>query len=554
MKNQHLTVLGAVLVIIILAFGVFAFTDITGVQPVQVNLAFIPPTVTCPNGTKVYYAAQCGTVTTTTSASTTVSNPSVSNLLVADTWVISHVQFKDGSSHDFKTGQSIRFSLMNLVATIQGKQVQTIHVDVPALSYDVSDAIPKDVFGTAFPWWYTAAATITIKVNDATAYGPITVNTIKQCKDKFFGQLAFCDATVGNVELAQDIPFDLSDWMQAHKMPTGAYTYTVQVSETWALYFIAGSAGAPVRLGQDIVPFEQQVPFSYDETSTNAPATFAIDASPAKIVLGTSSGFTDRFSVTVLAGQGFTGVVSLSATGLPSGISSRFATQSASLQPLASLTTYFEVTSSGTAQAGNYTVTITASSQQPAYSANKQVMVTIQENGQPRTSSRVNTRITLNAPSGTTVLPGVTIEIDGRLTTQAGTGIAGTVTLQGQWSSTSTSGAAGADGNFVTHMTVPTSEGQYVIVGNYGGDATHASSSTSITIVVSNQANNGNGSGNGNATCGLGSYDNPLVGKGHLVELPNWFCGTSYGFSNWILFVFAVIVILGIVWWLSRKG
>ncbi len=48
------------------------------------NLAFIPPTVTCPNGTKVYYAAQCGTVTTT--AAPTLSSPQTTAILITEIW------------------------------------------------------------------------------------------------------------------------------------------------------------------------------------------------------------------------------------------------------------------------------------------------------------------------------------------------------------------------------------------------------------------------------------------------------------------------------------
>ncbi len=53
-------------------------------------------------------------------------------------------------------------------------------------------------------------------------------------------------------------------------------------------------------------------------------AAFAILVYPDQLILGTRSGLTDRFDVSVAAGERFNGTVSLSASGVPSGVSASF--------------------------------------------------------------------------------------------------------------------------------------------------------------------------------------------------------------------------------------
>jgi uncharacterized membrane protein len=108
---------------------------------------------------------------------------------------------------------------------------------------------------------------------------------------------------------------------------------------------------------------------------------------PDRIVLGTRSGFTDRFTVTVLAGEGFNSTVFLSVSGVPDSVTAVFRDRGSYLTSLAIFVTYLEVTSSPVARLGNYTLTLSAASQGPTifYAVASQVSLTIQENGQTRT-------------------------------------------------------------------------------------------------------------------------------------------------------------------------
>jgi uncharacterized membrane protein len=117
-----------------------------------------------------------------------------------------------------------------------------------------------------------------------------------------------------------------------------------------------------------------------------AQVPFTIVVSPDGIVLGTRSGFTDRFGVTVIAGQGFNGTVSLSVFGVPPGVTAVFQDWGAYLTPLALFTTYLEVTSSTNATPGHHIITISATSQHGSsfYIASTRVSLVIQDDGQPR--------------------------------------------------------------------------------------------------------------------------------------------------------------------------
>lgn len=128
-----------------------------------------------------------------------------------------------------------------------------------------------------------------------------------------------------------------------------------------------------------------------------------MSAYPDRIVLGTRSGFTDGFTVTVLAGQGFNGTVYLSVSGVPDGVTAVFRDRGSYLTSLAIFVTYLAVTSSPNVMLGNYTLTVSATSQGASlfYAAASQVTLTIRENGQPRTLLEGNmTRLTTPSAAG----------------------------------------------------------------------------------------------------------------------------------------------------------
>ena len=128
-----------------------------------------------------------------------------------------------------------------------------------------------------------------------------------------------------------------------------------------------------------------------------------MSAYPDRVILGTRSGFTDRFTVTVLAGQGFNGTVYVYVSGVPDGVTAVFRDRGSYLTSLATFVTYLEVTSSPNVMLGNYTLTVSATSQGPSvfYAVATQVTLTIQENGEPRTLSESNlTRVTTASAGG----------------------------------------------------------------------------------------------------------------------------------------------------------
>jgi uncharacterized membrane protein len=137
----------------------------------------------------------------------------------------------------------------------------------------------------------------------------------------------------------------------------------------------------------------------YGQTQT----PFTMSVSPDRIVLGTRSGFTDLFTVSVLAGEGFNGTVFLSVSGVPNNVTAVFRDRGSYLASLAIFTTYLEVTSSPDARLGNYTLTVSAASQGPSvfYAMATRVTLIIQEIGQPRTSLEGNrTQVTNPSAAG----------------------------------------------------------------------------------------------------------------------------------------------------------
>jgi hypothetical protein len=130
------------------------------------------------------------------------------------------------------------------------------------------------------------------------------------------------------------------------------------------------------------------------------------------MVLGTKSGLLDRFGVTVIAGHLFNGTVTLSVSGVPTGVTAVFQDWGTYLAPLSIFTTYLEVTSSPNATLGDHILTVSAMSQHDSlfYIASSQVRLLIQENGQLRPLLEGNaTRTTTPSPIGQEYVISLTI-------------------------------------------------------------------------------------------------------------------------------------------------
>lgn len=145
--------------------------------------------------------------------------------------------------------------------------------------------------------------------------------------------------------------------------------------------------------------------------SVQAQVPFAISVSPEQVVLGTRSGFSDRYGVTVIAGQGFNGTVSLSVSGVPDGVTAIFRDWGTYLSPLSIFTTYLEVASSPNATLGLYTLTISATNQRDSsfYIASTRVSLVVQESGQPRPLLEGNATRTTTPSAGQEYVVSLTI-------------------------------------------------------------------------------------------------------------------------------------------------
>lgn len=127
---------------------------------------------------------------------------------------------------------------------------------------------------------------------------------------------------------------------------------------------------------------------------------FTMSVYPDQIFLGTKSGFTDRFIITVLAGQTFNDTVYLSVAGVPENVSAVLRDRVLRLVSLAASVTYLEITSSPDTEFGNYTLTVIAESQGVSifYAVTTRVNLVVQEVGRPRLSEGNQTAVTGSSP------------------------------------------------------------------------------------------------------------------------------------------------------------
>jgi len=143
-----------------------------------------------------------------------------------------------------------------------------------------------------------------------------------------------------------------------------------------------------------------------------AQVPFTMVVQPDRIILGTMSGFTDRFTVTVMAGQSFNDTVNIAVAGVPENVAAVFRNRGAYLAPLTVFATYLEVTSSPSAKLGNYALTVSAASQGPSvfHAVAVHVTLMVQEIGQPRVILEDNrTQVTVPSAPGREYVLSLTI-------------------------------------------------------------------------------------------------------------------------------------------------
>jgi len=203
-------------------------------------------------------------------------------------------------------------------------------------------------------------------------------------------------------------------------------------------------------------------------TRTVTVPDFSLTASPASQTV--SPGGNTSYTATVTAGSGFTGAVTFSVSGLPSGATGSFAPVSVT----GSGSTTLSVTTNGTTPAGTYTLTITGTSGPVSHAAN----VTLVVNGDFSISA---------APASIAVARGASATYT--VTIAAGAGFSGAVTLSASGvpkfataKFTPSSVANGGTSTFTVSTKKNVASGSYVmtVTGTAGGRV----HSTSITLVV----------------------------------------------------------------------
>ncbi|MEM3676620.1 MAG: hypothetical protein QW176_00535 [Candidatus Bathyarchaeia archaeon] len=217
-------------------------------------------------------------------------------------------------------------------------------------------------------------------------------------------------------------------------------------------------------------------------TIHGTPSDFGISLSPTEVELGRTTGNTKTVSIGLLSIGAFSSPVSLSISGLPQGVTASFEASTVNMAPGRFSSSSVTLTCSPSAVDGSYTATITATGGGITHTA--QLGITIVEASQPDSyHPGLLSRLSISVDPST-VSPGGTVEIRGRLTGPDGEGVSGRkISLSSDFGWTATA-VTGLDGGFAISLQAPSGEGRYIVSASFIGDSTYASASGRASFIV----------------------------------------------------------------------
>jgi len=203
--------------------------------------------------------------------------------------------------------------------------------------------------------------------------------------------------------------------------------------------------------------------FKFPSCGSTATPDFSIAASPSSLTLTQGSNGTSTITITSL--NGFNSATTLSATGLPSGVTAAFSTNPVTLPANGSATSTLTLTASSTATTGTATVTVTGTSGSTTHSTT----ITL------RVNPAASPNFTIAAsPSSLTI-------------TQGGNGTSTiTITSQNSFSSATTLSATGLPGGvtaaFSTNPVTPPANGSATSTLTLTASATATTGNATVTV------------------------------------------------------------------------
>ncbi len=203
--------------------------------------------------------------------------------------------------------------------------------------------------------------------------------------------------------------------------------------------------------------------FKFPSCGSTATPDFSIAASPSSVTINQGSSGTSTITITSL--NGFNSATTLSASGLPSGVTAAFSTNPVTPPANGSATSTLTLTASGTATTGTATVTITGTSGALTHSTT--ITLTVNPAATPN--------FTIGAsPSSLTI-------------TQAGNGTSTiTITSQNSFSSATTLSASGLPSGvtaaFSTHPVTPPANGSATSTLTLTASATATTGNATVTV------------------------------------------------------------------------
>ena len=274
--------------------------------------------------------------------------------------------------------------------------------------------------------------------------------------------------------------------------PTGSYTLT-----------LTGTSGS----------------LTHSATTTlvvNPPPDFSLAASPSSQTV--MQGGSTSYTATVGALNGFTGVVTLSVTGLPTGATGTFNPTSVTNSGSSTLS----VTTSSTTPTGSYTLTLTGTSGTLSHSATAALVVSAPVPDFSLSASPSSRSVVQGSPTTYTATVGAVNGFGGVVTLSA-TGLPTGAT--GTFNPTSVTGSGSSTLNVTTSSTTPTGSYTLTLTGTSGS----LSHSTTVTLTVTSSLTT--------VTFDDISPANRVLTGQYPTGIINWGTGTSWYLSGpWGLF------------------